>query len=293
MKRQPISLGAKIVLIFVGMAAFFGAMLLNNDDFKSSQQNRIQSSDSNSSLIKQKSENVETQNIKNQPKLEDQPVVSGDLYDVLKVVDGDTIKVMYNGRETSVRFIGVNTPETVDPRKPVECFGREASDHLKNLLSGKKVKLRRDDTQTDRDKYGRILRYVYLDDQDVNLAIISNGYGYEYTYNGAFPYAKQAAYKQAQKDAETNKRGLWADSACAGQVAKPATPAAPVPPAVSAPQAAGNCEIKGNISARGEKIYHLPGQKYYNATRISEGKGERWFCSEAEAQAAGWRRSKV
>lgn len=288
MKRQPISLGAKIVLIFVGMAAFFGAML-SQLDHKQASQAHSQTSQNEDKYSKRDSVNSDTEKINDQVKTTE----ARGLYEVLSVVDGDTIKVMYEGKETSVRFIGVNTPETVDPRKPVECFGREASDHLKNLLSGKKVKLQRDDTQTDRDKYGRILRYVYLDDQDVNLAIISNGYGYEYTYNGAFPYTKQAAYKQAQKDAETNKRGLWADSACAGQVTKPATPAAPVTPAVSAPQAAGNCEIKGNISARGEKIYHLPGQKYYNATRISEGKGERWFCSEAEAQAAGWRRSKV
>lgn len=288
MQQQSLSLGTKIVLIFVGMAAFFGAML-SQLDHKQVSQTHSQTSQNEDKYSKRDSVNSDTEKINDQVKTTE----ARELYEVLSVVDGDTIKVMHEGKETSVRFIGVNTPETVDPRKPIECFGREASDHLKNLLSGKKVKLQRDDTQTDRDKYGRILRYVYLDDQDINLAIISNGYGYEYTYNGAFPYAKQAAYKQAQKDAETNKRGLWADSACAGQVAKPATPAAPVPPAVSAPQAAGNCEIKGNISARGEKIYHLPGQKYYNATRISESKGERWFCSEAEAQAAGWRRSKV
>jgi hypothetical protein len=59
-------------------------------------------------------------------------------------------------------------------------------------------------------------------------------------------------------------------------------------------QDAGSCDIKGNISVEtGERIYHVPGQKYYAKTRISEGKGERWFCSEAEARAAGWRRSKV
>jgi hypothetical protein len=55
----------------------------------------------------------------------------------------------------------------------------------------------------------------------------------------------------------------------------------------------GACNIKGNVSTRGERIYHVPGQKYYDRTRISASHGERWFCSEAEARAAGWRRSKV
>lgn len=134
------------------------------------------------------------------------------LYDVVSVVDGDTIKIVYQGALTSVRLIGVNTPETVDPRKNVECFGVEASNYLKNLLSGKKITIESDSTQSDRDKYGRLLRYVYLDNVDVNQKIISDGYGYEYTYN--IPYNKQEAYKNAQKDAESNERGLWAPSAC-------------------------------------------------------------------------------
>lgn len=60
-----------------------------------------------------------------------------------------------------------------------------------------------------------------------------------------------------------------------------------------APAMAENCNIKGNVSTRGERIYHVPGQKYYDDTRISASHGERWFCTEAEARAAGWRRSKV
>lgn len=62
---------------------------------------------------------------------------------------------------------------------------------------------------------------------------------------------------------------------------------------LSAPAYAENCNIKGNVNTRGERIYHVPGQRYYDATEISASHGERWFCSEAEARAAGWRRSKV
>lgn len=134
------------------------------------------------------------------------------LYTVVSVTDGDTIKVDYEGVITPVRLIGVNTPETVDPRKPIECFGREASDYLKGLLTGRQVALEADPSQTDRDKYNRLLRYVYLDGEDINLKIISEGYGYEYTYN--VPYAKQSTYKAAQSTAEANDRGLWSPGAC-------------------------------------------------------------------------------
>ena len=134
------------------------------------------------------------------------------VYRVLYVIDGDTIKIDYYGVATSVRLVGVNTPETVDPRKTVECFGIEASNYLKSVLNGKYVKLERDYTQSDRDVYDRLLRYVYLNDEDVGYKIIRNGYGQEYTYY--VPHKKMNLYKMAQKEAEENKRGLWSPTAC-------------------------------------------------------------------------------
>lgn len=210
-------------------------------------------------------------------------------YQVVSVVDGDTIKVNYQGQITSVRLIGVNTPETVDPRKSVECFGVEASNFLKNQLDGKTVTLVADPTQTNRDKYNRLLRYVYLDGQDMGLKIINDGYGYEYTYN--VPYQKQSEYKAAQTSASSGERGIWARNACSGSSSQNSSTA----PATSNAPAnnTGNCNIKGNINSKGEKIYHLPGQRYYNNTKIDTGKGERWFCSEQEALNAGWRAAKV
>jgi len=201
------------------------------------------------------------------------------LYEVKSVIDGDTIKIDYEGKETSVRLIGVNTPETVDPRKTVECFGQEASQYLKNLLEGKMVKIEADYSQTDRDKYDRLLRYIYLDGEDVGYMVINNGYGYEYTYN--YPYIKQSEYKQAQEEAEKNSRGLWAEGVCVEETKE------------ETETTTDYCVIKGNINNKGEKIYHMPGQKYYDQTKIDTSQGERWFCSEAEAQAAGWRKSKV
>jgi micrococcal nuclease len=132
---------------------------------------------------------------------------------VIKVVDGDTVDVSINGTEEKLRLIGINTPETVDPRKPVECFGKEASARAKELLSNKKVTLEFDPTQDKTDKYGRTLAYIFLEDgTNFNKKMIEDGYAYEYTYDK--PYRYQLEFKAAQKYAEEHKKGLWADTAC-------------------------------------------------------------------------------
>jgi micrococcal nuclease len=196
-----------------------------------------------------------------------------DLVLVTRVIDGDTIEVEGLGK---VRLIGVDTPETVDPRKPVQCFGKEAAQKTTQMLLGKKVHLESDPTQGERDKYNRALRYVFLEDgTNFNQWLIENGYAHEYTYN--LPYKYQLEFKNAEKSARENNRGLWSPTACSQQTTT---------------QSNGQCLIKGNINSSGEKIYHVPGGKYYDKTVIDESKGERWFCSEAEAQSAGWRKSK-
>jgi len=135
------------------------------------------------------------------------------LYSVVKVIDGDTINVNIGGITETIRLIGINTPETVDPRKPVECFGIEASNKAKELLTNKKVRLEADPTQGERDKYDRLLRYIWLEDGTFfNKKMISDGYAYEYTYDT--PYKYQAEFKQAETEARLAKRGLWADNVC-------------------------------------------------------------------------------
>ncbi len=135
------------------------------------------------------------------------------LYKVTKVVDGDTIAVDISGKVETLRLIGINTPETVDPRKPVECFGKEASNKAKEILTGKNVKLEAESTQGERDKYNRLLRYVFLDDgTNFNKLMISEGYAYEYTYD--IPYKYQTEFKQAEKEAREAQRGLWAQGIC-------------------------------------------------------------------------------
>ena len=151
-------------------------------------------------------------------------------YFVLKVVDGDTVSVDINGITETIRIIGINTPETVDPRKEVECFGKEASDKAKALLEGEYVCLAVDDTQENRDKYNRLLRYVYLaDGSDYGKHMIENGYAYEYTYQ--IPYQHQSEYRNAEDSAETAERGLWASDACSVQ--KDDSSSTSVPPPTS------------------------------------------------------------
>lgn len=141
------------------------------------------------------------------------PKITGTLTKVSQVVDGDTIKVIVDGQTKTVRLIGVDTPEVVDPRKPVQCFGQEASDFTKKLLENQSVVLESDPTQGDVDKYGRLLRYVYLPDSTlVNQKIISEGYGHEYTYR--IPYKYQLQFKDSQKQAELKSLGLWSSSVC-------------------------------------------------------------------------------
>jgi len=192
-------------------------------------------------------------------------------YLVSKIVDGDTLDVNINGVITRIRLIGIDTPEVVDPRKPVECFGKEASEEMKELVLGKKVRLERDSSQDDKDKYGRLLRYLFTEDNtNINLQMILGGYAHEYTY--LIPYRYQASFKKAEKEAKDNGRGLWSSDACKQEVVS-------------------SCSIKGNINSNKEKIYHLPNCPSYNQTVINTDSGEKWFCSETEAISAGWRKA--
>ena len=217
-------------------------------------------------------------------------------YQVLRVTDGDTIHINYNGKNEKVRLIGLDTPETKDPRKPIQCFGREATAKMTELAENKNIRLEFDKTQGERDKYGRLLAFVYSEDSK-NLAyeMIRQGYGNEYTYNSN-PYKYQNEFKEAARKAREENKGLWAENTCAGNTAKPAgtpttqpqaTPAPTPTPASQPQQSQSACVIKGNEGRNG-KIYHMPGQKYYNKTNP-----EVVFCSEIEAQNAGFRKSKV
>jgi len=136
---------------------------------------------------------------------------------VTKIIDGDTLMVKINDKETAVRLIGIDTPESG------QCFGKEATDRAKELMENKKVKLDVDETQDDKDKYGRLLRYIYLEDGTfINKKLIEDGVAKEYTYKIAYKF--QTEFKSDQKVAEEKKIGIWADEVCPTPTIKTITP---------------------------------------------------------------------
>ncbi|MDD5041968.1 MAG: S-layer homology domain-containing protein [Candidatus Peribacteraceae bacterium] len=374
---------------------------------------------------------------------------------VANVVDGDTFKVEIDGSIETIRIIGIDTPETVHPSKPVQCFGKEASAKLKELLDGEDVTLEKNPAE-DRDKYDRLLRYVNLGGEDIGASMIEEGFAYSYKQ---YPHPRLEEYNALEQEAREENRGLWGgcngnssgefndvpsshsyiaairwgkasgvlsgypdgtfqpdrtvnraeflkivlaandsdvssaseptgfrdvnedawyasyiryaksqgivqgypdgsfkpeqpvnfaealkmayvalsisgDTSASGAWYEPylshaknndvlfsnnvnvgtgmsrkdvvwivwrlldgtdTTDESVVPEPSSEPdeeEPSDSCEIKGNISGKKEKIYHVPGCKSYNATQIDESAGERWFCSEQEAVDAGWRRAE-
>lgn len=239
--------------------------------------NSSQTSDTDELVNNSESRHANTEN-------QVQPTENNDqqFYPVTSVVDGDTVKVDINGTIETLRLIGIDTPETVHPSKPVECFGNEASIKAKELLNGKQVRLELDASQGERDVYSRLLAYVFLPDgTHFNKLMISEGYAYEYTYNT--PYKYRAEFKQAQTDAQSNKRGLWAAGVCDGYESEP-EPVVPEPEETTPPSA--------EQVSDGHKWYvssHWSSKQYYCETDDGwKGLSEKYlkeYNSEAELLA--------
>ncbi len=203
---------------------------------------------------------------------------------VTHVYDGDTVSLRLGGVDHRVRLQGIDAPEYDQP------YGQAAEDHLRSLVQGKSVRL----DMTGKDRYGRLLGKLWVQPADcpscgktldANLAMLTVGLAWYYRYyKDELSAEDQGRYEFAEREAKAKRAGLWQDDN-------------PTPPwdwprgDRRASQPSDDCRIKGNISSNG-RIYHMPGQKYYEQTRINTGKGERWFCSEAEAKAAGWRRAR-
>jgi micrococcal nuclease len=137
-------------------------------------------------------------------------------YEVARVVDGDTIILKNWLGRPRIRLIGVDSPESVHPRKPVECFGVEARLGLKKLLNGEKVRLQFDDSQKRKDIFGRALAYVFLSSSQnskketfVNAWLIQEGFAEEYTYRK--PYQYQKKFRELEKSARKADVGLWSE----------------------------------------------------------------------------------
>jgi endonuclease YncB( thermonuclease family) len=130
------------------------------------------------------------------------------LYAINRYVDGDTIDVNMNGSVETIRFIGVDTPETHKPNTPVQCYGPEASSYTHSLIGKNSLRLEADPLDTNRDRYGRLLRYIYLPDGTlVEAKLIGEGYGFAYTQ---FPFQKKAQFIALEQSAKQSGKGLWA-----------------------------------------------------------------------------------
>jgi len=138
----------------------------------------------------------------------------GEIAVLERVVDGDTVYVRIGDEEEKVRMIGIDTPETSDPRKTVECFGQEATNFLKQF-EGEEVTLEDDFTQGDTDHYDRSLRYIWLDDTNLNKLMIEEGYAFEHTHDN--PYKYQWGFKIAEEIAKLERAGLWDPDTCNGE----------------------------------------------------------------------------
>lgn len=234
---------------------------------------------------------------------QDNPVLVGT---VTKVIDGDTIKVQLSSGPITVRFDSIDAPERDQP------WGEQARAALALRLNGQEVAL---DVVT-QDRYERLVAVVYLRDENINARMVEQGHAWAYRQ-----YLKDTNYCVWEDSARTARRGLWTlpqdqrnapwewrsvkrgqtasytDYAretvakCVAAMNRPASDtrsATIVPMKPAAAASLGGCLIKGNISDNGH-IYHVPGSPSYSSTKIDESKGERWFCSEEEARAAGWR----
>jgi len=177
-----------------------------------------------------------------------------------------------------VRYIGIDAPESQGER-----LGSEASAANADLVEGRTLYLEKD--QSDTDPYGRLLRYVYVGDLCVNAELVRLGFARARAYPPDVKY--QELMTRAEADARSAGRGLWAaaPTATPGSASAAACPQGCVTPPPG-------CLIKGNISKSGERIYHVPAGRSYEQTKIDTAAGERWFCTEAEALANGWRKSK-
>lgn len=202
---------------------------------------------------------------------------------VTKIIDGDTIQVEIDGQIYPLRYIGIDTLEANDPN-PLAAAATEKNGEL---VMGKSVILVKDVSNVDR--FDRLLRYVVVDDIFVNYELVKSGLAIAKAY--APDTACHNTFVAAQDQAKASMLGIW--------VPTPTIPPAQIQP-TQAPGGCPNgctssspgCAIKGNISSSGEKIFHVPGQRDYEKTVISPGQGERWFCTEAEAIANGWRKAK-
>lgn len=183
-------------------------------------------------------------------------------FTVTEVVDGDTIK-LNDGR--TIRYISIDSPEERD------CFAQEAEEINKELVLGNQVRLERDTNEMDR--FGRYLAYVYVQNGEkeifVNEYLLAQGAGEFFLDTVNLRY--QELLVQAAEKAHQENKGLWQTCAPNPQI---------------------GCQIKGNVDRLDKRWYHLPSFRHYEATEVNLEHGDRWFCTEEDAQAAGFEKAR-
>lgn len=180
---------------------------------------------------------------------------------VTVVIDGDTIEIEGGAR---VRLIGIDTPETVDPNRPIGCYGKEASSFTKSQLEGKQIKLEKDISETD--KYGRLLRYAWLGDNLFNELLVKEGYSQISTYPPDVKY--QEKFLTAQTEARNQNKGLWSN-ACQ----TPFTPVSTAKPVIQNPKPTSDGSCKYSCSGPDKDCSdfstHAEAQSFFNCCGFS------------------------
>ncbi|WP_054956504.1 thermonuclease family protein [Paenibacillus dakarensis] len=212
---------------------------------------------------------------------------------LVKAVDGDTISVKYKGKTEKVRFLLVDTPETSHPQLGVQPFGPEAKAFTKDIVENAKKLELEFDIGPSRDKYSRLLAYVYADGKMVQELLLEQGLArVAYIYQPNVRYVDK--FNDLQKNSRKKELGIWSvenyaqdDGFHPEEHKNGSSSNANTTSKKETDQPKNTCNIKGNINSKGEKIYHLPGTPHYDKT-----KQEQWFCSESEAKKAGFRAPK-
>ncbi|PKP79187.1 MAG: hypothetical protein CVT81_00435 [Alphaproteobacteria bacterium HGW-Alphaproteobacteria-3] len=224
------------------------------------------------------------------------PAAAATITGPARISDGDTISV----KGTRIRLNGIDAPETdqvcIDKAGKTYACGVAARDALIELVQKRPVTCTGDEI----DRYGRRIMICFVDRMDINAAMVASGW--------ALAFRRYSdIYVSQEQTARAGQEGLWSGAFIApwdwrhrgsqteilGALSVPIDAQQrllPQPLASVSPTT--GCHIKGNISRDGARIYHVPGQQNYDKTRITESKGERWFCTEDEARTAGWRRAR-
>jgi len=211
-----------------------------------------------------------------------------------EIVDGDTLVI----GATKIRLNAIDAPETdqscLDAYQKLYPCGLLARDRLRAYIGQSTVSCETEGI----DRYGRNLAICFLKDTDLNNWLVREGLALAY-----IQYSNR--YQQGEEEARRNRKGLWSGAFVAPWDWRHRTPQTPLLGAIAAKVSQTSlsnigvqsppipdCAIKGNVNHKGDRIYFLPVTSAYGKVKMDKGLGERWFCSEQEAEAAGWRKAK-